>query len=83
VVFLYAPAVVVASGAGVSAVGGAGGGSSPGGGGGNGGLGRIRLSATPAMCSLAGAFTPPLASGCAVTPAPGADGRVYVASFPD
>ncbi len=85
VVFLYAPTVTVTAGATVSAVGGAGGarGSSNGGLGGNGGLGRIRLSATPGMCTLGGTFTPALVSGCTVTPAPGTDGRVYVSAFPN
>nr|MBK7063554.1 hypothetical protein [Deltaproteobacteria bacterium] len=84
VVFLYAPMVTVTAGAAVSAVGGAGGvrGASNGGLGGSGGLGRIRLSATPGMCTLAGTFTPPLASACTVTPGPGTDGRVYVSAFP-
>jgi hypothetical protein len=85
VVFLYAPTVAVASGAAVSAVGGAGGVSNSGssGTGGVGGPGRIRISAAALTCTLSGTFTPALAAGCAVTPPPGTDGRVYISRFPD
>jgi hypothetical protein len=70
----------------VTAVGGAGGVASlyaTGGAGGGGGLGRIRLSVDSARCALAGAFNPPLVTGCTVTPAPGVVGRAYVTAYPN
>jgi hypothetical protein len=65
-------------------VGGAGGAQSEfatGGGGGPGGLGRIRLSVSPATCTLSGSFNPPLAAGCAAQPA--AAGFAYVGVYPN
>jgi hypothetical protein len=48
--------------------------------GGVGGLGRLRLSVTPASCSLAGMFTPPLGNVCEPF---AAAGHVYIGRFPD
>ncbi|MEZ4409823.1 MAG: hypothetical protein R3A52_25625 [Polyangiales bacterium] len=84
VIFLRAPRLVVSSRARVSAAGGRGGAASlyaTGGRGGAGGVGRIRVSATPSSCSLLGSFNPPLVSGCTPTASPTA-GRAYVAAFP-
>jgi hypothetical protein len=84
VVFLRAPVLTVGPRAQVSAAGGEGGVASlyaTGGAGGVGGLGRIRISANPARCTLAGTFNPPLVSGC--TPAPATPGRAFVAAFPN
>jgi hypothetical protein len=86
VVFLRAPAITTGVRARVSAMGGAGGFGSlyaSGGAGGVGGPGRIRLSVNSATCLLAGTFAPALSSGCAVTPAPGVQGRAYVATYPN
>jgi hypothetical protein len=83
VIYLATPSFSVAAGGLVSAAGGLGGAQSEyatGGGGGKGGLGRIRLSITPASCTVAGTFNPPLASGC--TPAAKA-GNAYVATYPN
>ena len=83
VVFLYAPSVTVASGAAVSAIGGTGGpgatiySNTPGG---AGGLGRIRISALSASCSLGGAFNPPLLSACSLTPGAGSAGSARAAA---
>lgn len=64
----------------VSAEGGVGGQSGIGGNaGGAGGLGRIRISANRATCTLSGMFSPVLASGC--MPAAMAE-RVYVTAYP-
>jgi len=85
VVYLSSPVVTVKSGASVSAAGGAGGFGSlfaTGGAGGNGGLGRIRVSATTATCTLAGSFSPPLKNGCNPTPG-GSAGFAYVAAYPN
>src|SRR6185437_5298838 len=82
VIYLAAPAVTVAAGGKVSAVGGKGGAVSEfatGGGGGNGGLGRIRLSVNPG-CSLQGSFNPPLASSCN---AANKAGSTFVAAYPN
>jgi hypothetical protein len=54
-----------------------------GGGGGRGGLGRIRVSATQASCTLGGSFNPPLVGGCAVTPGAGTAGSTFVGAFPN
>jgi hypothetical protein len=73
VVYLASPDLVVASSATISAAGGVGGLASEfatGGAGGPGGLGRIRISAIPASCSVVGTFVPPLANGCAPSSAP-------------
>ncbi len=86
VIFLRAPSLTVGPRGRVSAAGGPGGFGSlyaSGGAGGRGGLGRIRLSANPAMCQLQGQFVPSLVSGCAPTPGAGSPGRAYVAAFPD
>jgi len=80
VIYLIAPTLDVPAGASVSAAGGGGGPApcqpDPGG---AGGLGRIRISAL-AMCTLAGTFDPPLASGCNAS---AAAGTPYVAAFPN
>ena len=84
VIYVQAPSITVGSSAKISAAGGQGGFASifaSGGGGGTGGLGRIRLSVTPATCSLSGTFDPPLASSCAPTATPVA-GRAYVGVYP-
>jgi hypothetical protein len=83
VIFISAPVISVGSGATISAVGGAGGATSEfatGGGGGAGGLGRIRLSITPATCTLGGTFNPPLVSGCT---AASSSGKTYVGAYPN
>jgi hypothetical protein len=85
VIYLSAPTLVVGSGATISASGGAGGAQSEfasGGGGGGGGLGRIRISATQASCTLSGSFTPPLVSGCTAT-SPATSGSAYVGTYPN
>jgi hypothetical protein len=76
VIYLAAPKLTVAGT--VSAAGGAIDGAV--GSGGAGGLGRIRLSATTADCSLTGTFTPPLASACNPTSIAAA---TYIAAFPN
>jgi hypothetical protein len=84
-IYLSAPSVTVSGGATLSAAGGSGGAGSEfatGGAGGNGGLGRIRLSVTPATCSLSGSFNPPLAGGCAPTGG-GQAGRTYIGVYPN
>lgn len=86
VIFLRAPAVTTGVRARVSAAGGAGGVSSlyaTGGAGGDGGLGRVRLSADPAQCTLGGTFVPPLVAACAPTAGAGTPGRAYVAAYPE
>ena len=83
VIYLSSPTLTVGSGATISAAGGAGGAGSEfatGGAGGTGGLGRIRISATAASCSLAGTFTPRVSSGCAAT---SARGFAYVGTYPN
>jgi hypothetical protein len=81
VIYLIAPTLDVASGATVSAVGGLGGlPNGACGGGGGGGLGRIRISARTATCTLAGNFTPSLSGGCSLSVAPE---HVYVGAFPN
>ncbi len=62
----------------VSAAGGAGGSGQHNGG--AGGLGRIRISTNPAMCTLEGALTPPLVDGC--NPA-NQSGYTYIATYPN
>lgn len=79
VIYLSAPVIQVAGV--VSSVGGEGG--KPSAEGGKGGLGRIRLSVDPARCSLAGTFTPGLASNCGVSPAAGTPGKVFIGAFPN
>jgi hypothetical protein len=65
----------------LSTTGGVGGGAFEGGGvGGDGGIGRIRLSVTPASCSLAATTVPPVMSGCVPTDAMG---FVYVGAYPN
>ena len=84
-IYLAAPRLTVGMGAVVSAVGGLGGAGSrfsTGGDGGNGGPGRVRISATPATCTLTGAFSPALVAGCAAT-VPATPGRAYVGVYPD
>jgi hypothetical protein len=86
VIFLRAPALTVGPRAVISAAGGEGGVASlyaTGGAGGTGGLGRIRISAPMARCTLQGTFNPPLASGCTPTMGAGTPGRAFVASFPN
>ncbi len=78
--YLSAPVINVASGASVSANGGVGGGP---GGEGRGGLGRLRVSAVVASCTLGGTFNPPLVAGCALTSGSGTAGRAYIAAWPD
>jgi hypothetical protein len=83
-IYVSAPSVTVGGGAVLSAVGGGGGAQSvfaTGGGGGDGGLGRIRLSVTPATCSLSGSFNPPLSQGC--TAKPPTAGFAYVGVYPN
>ncbi|APR78421.1 Hypothetical protein A7982_03768 [Minicystis rosea] len=83
VIYLSAPSVSVSNGAVISAAGGAGGFGSlfaSGGGGGAGGLGRIRLSVSPATCSLSGTFKPPLQAGCGTA---NAAGFAYVGTYPN
>lgn len=77
VVVLASPVLQIPAGAAVSARGGAAGTL-----GGAGGPGRLRLSVTPAGCSLGGTFDPPLVSGCAPT-SPGVAGRAFVGTWPD
>jgi hypothetical protein len=84
VIYLASPSITVSASATISAAGGNGGFGSlfaSGGGGGNGGLGRIRLSVTPATCSLSGTMNPPLKSGCTAT-TPATPGRVYIGVYP-
>jgi hypothetical protein len=84
VIYLSAPSITVGAAATISAGGGAGGAQSvfaTGGGGGGGGLGRIRISATQASCTLQGMFNPPLVSGCSAT-TPTA-GKAYVGVYPN
>ncbi len=84
VIYLSSPSIDVSATAVLSANGGKGGTASKyatGGGGGNGGLGRLRLSTTPASCSLLGSFNPPLSAGC--TPQAPASGFAYVGVYPN
>jgi hypothetical protein len=88
VIYLSAPTVTVDSGAVVSATNGRGGSGSGnnnfnGGNGGDGGPGRIRISATPATCTLGGTFTPGLVFGCRLSPMAGTPGYVYVGAWPN
>jgi hypothetical protein len=53
-----------------------------GGNGGDGGLGRIRISVTPATCTLAGTFTPSLAYMCRLSTGAGMPGLTYIAAWP-
>ena len=69
VVYLAAPALDVAPGALVSAVGGFR------------GLGRIRVSVDPARCHVAGAFLPPITPDCRPTP-PDVRCQTYVNTWP-
>ncbi len=83
VIYLSAPAITVSAGATISAIGGFGGYGSEfatGGSGGSGGPGRIRLSVTPAFCTLSGSFNPPIAAGCTATSQTGA---TYVGVYPN
>ena len=83
-IYLAAPKLTVAPGATVSAAPGPGGAQSEfatGGGGGDGGLGRVRISADPAACMLAGVFTPSLAAGC--SPMGSKPGFAYVGMYPN
>lgn len=78
---MAAPEVRVLPAARVSASGGAGGPSPyPGG---AGGLGRIRVSALPELCTLTGTLDPAPVSGCTPTPGAGTSGRIYVGVYPD
>jgi hypothetical protein len=84
VIYLSSPSIQVGSMATISAAGGNGGAQSEfatGGAGGKGGLGRIRLSTTPASCTVSGSLTPPLLSGC--TPQPAKSGFAYVGTYPN
>jgi hypothetical protein len=84
VIYLASPALTVGANALISAAGGLGGAGSKfatGGGGGNGGLGRIRLSVTPATCTVAGTWNPPLSNKC--TPAGAKAGFTYVGNYPN
>ncbi len=84
-IYLQAPTVRVNAGATISAVGGGGGDESvfaTGGTGGAGGLGRVRVSAITATCTLAGSINPPTVAGCAPT-VPATPGRAYVGVYPN
>jgi hypothetical protein len=83
VVYLSAPVITVGPSATISAVGGAGGAQSEfatGGGGGQGGSGRIRLSVTPATCTVGGSLSPSLSAGCTPT---SKSGSAYVGVYPN
>lgn len=73
-IFLASPAITVAAGAQLSAVGGDA--TTPGG---AGGLGRIRLSLDPSASSAAGTLSPPLASGLSASCV---SGKTCVAAWP-
>jgi hypothetical protein len=86
VIYLVAPSVTTGSAAKITTAGGKGGAQSEfatGGAGGKGGIGRIRLSVTPATCTLAGTFNPPLNAGCAVTSGAGVSGKAYIGTYPN